>query len=432
MVFHSHMLNPRAFLEDCMRYQARTLWRNGIPWGEVNEAIDANFNYDVPDDGKAAWVAHTGCAWNNTDDPIVKERECPSCKKNVEIPWTTCNTEESAKTPEYVFSPQLLESAFPALPSPWIVLDHPCLYLCRRPGLIGNGYGDGNFSFKCPLCADIITNDFLCVSKFTKDCTNLIRKKFPLPGTILHLGNGTPELLPTDNRANKDARTFPNRMVERSFLRTGVMDLDWPAVHPMPSMHEARKLIEEVLASNYAVKRINGIPWELANKITSIRLKAAPRLAVRKMMSRYWHNRSCFALDLSGAVLRQGIFVDKMVDINWLHSPAAPDTMARLLAKYRRFFHIMATHPGDVAVPTLDVDLAWHTHQLCPGAYYRYSLEATGKFIDHNDKIDESKLSTAFEWTSKIYQETYDEVYSECTCWYCESKLVQLNSQYRT
>lgn len=45
----------------------------------------------------------------------------------------------------------------------------------------------------------------------------------------------------------------------------------------------------------------------------------------------------------------------------------------------------------------------------------------TRRLIDHDDKIDEDKLSTAFEWTSKEYQEIYGEVYSECTCWYCES-----------
>ncbi len=45
----------------------------------------------------------------------------------------------------------------------------------------------------------------------------------------------------------------------------------------------------------------------------------------------------------------------------------------------------------------------------------------TNVFIDHDDKIDEVKLSTAFEWTSKTYEKMFSSVYSECTCWYCES-----------
>jgi hypothetical protein len=110
-----------------------------------------------------------------------------------------------------------------------------------------------------------------------------------------------------------------------------------------------------------------------------------------------------------------------MYKLDWLHSPTARETTERLVGKYQRFFDIMAKHPHAVAVPTLDVDLAWHTHQLSPGAYYRYSVAKTSRFIDHDDKIDEDALSAHFAWTSKVYQDTYGEVYSECTCWYCEA-----------
>jgi hypothetical protein len=96
--------------------------------------------------------------------------------------------------------------------------------------------------------------------------------------------------------------------------------------------------------------------------------------------------------------------------------------MDRLLAKYYRYIDIIASYPDESAVPTLDVDLAWHTHQLSPQSYFNYTVKATGGFfIDHNDRVDEDKLSTAFEWTCKVYMEKYGEPYSECTCWYCES-----------
>lgn len=77
------------------------------------------------------------------------------------------------------------------------------------------------------------------------------------------------------------------------------------------------------------------------------------------MMARYWDNSSeIFALDLVGAVIRQGTFVQKMDRIDWLHSPALPSTIDRLIYKYRIFFRIMAENPSRMAVPTLDVDLA--------------------------------------------------------------------------
>ncbi len=66
-----------------------------------------------------------------------------------------------------------------------------------------------------------------------------------------------------------------------------------------------------------------------------------------------------FALDLVGAVIRQGSFIEKMHALDWLHSPTVASTMARLITKYARYFEILSRYPTQVAVPTLDVDLAW-------------------------------------------------------------------------
>ncbi|KAF5124312.1 Glycine-rich domain-containing protein 1 [Metarhizium anisopliae] len=145
----------------------------------------------------------------------------------------------------------------------------------------------------------------------------------------------------------------------------------------------------------------------------SSRYKIPPKSknCVRKMMSRYWENFSPFALDLCGAVMRQGVFVDKMVKLDWLHSPSARETMARLIDKYVKFMELMRRHPKQIAVPTLDVDLAWHTHQLIPPSYYADTTRATSKFIDHDDKIEEVKLNQAFEWTSKTYQVLFQEFF---------------------
>ncbi|KAL8671496.1 MAG: hypothetical protein Q9168_004010 [Polycauliona sp. 1 TL-2023] len=152
-----------------------------------------------------------------------------------------------------------------------------------------------------------------------------------------------------------------------------------------------------------------------------VSLKQKHRLAIRKTMSRFWGNSSIFSLDLVGAVVRQGTFIEKMHAIDWLHSPAVSSTMSRLPAKYERFFKILKLHKHNWAVPTLDVDLAWHTHQLHPVSYYEYSVRTTDRFINHDDKMYGPILSTAFEWTSKKYQSMFHEIYSECTCWYCEA-----------
>lgn len=145
-----------------------------------------------------------------------------------------------------------------------------------------------------------------------------------------------------------------------------------------------------------------------------------------------------FGLDLVGAVKRQGAFVRKMCQSDWLHSPLAFDTMTRLITKYGRFMAlIIASDASKLWVPTLDVDLAWHTHQLAPPSYYIYttsrciinlrisrnsvSRNGSGQFIDHDDKVEENKLGEAFVMTTKEYQGRFGEVYSKCACWYCEA-----------
>ena len=95
--------------------------------------------------------------------------------------------------------------------------------------------------------------------------------------------------------------------------------------------------------------------------------------------------------------------------------------MERLTVKYNRFLNIMARNRKKLCVPTLDIDLAWHTAQLSPNTYFNYTVTKCAKFVNHDDKIESATLQGGFEWTSKIYQKKYGEVYSECTCWYCET-----------
>ena len=91
------------------------------------------------------------------------------------------------------------------------------------------------------------------------------------------------------------------------------------------------------------------------------------RIAVRKVLSHYWDNSSIFGIDLVGAVLRQGTFVQKMVKLDWLRSPSTMSTVQRLIVKYHRFVRLAADWPKKTVVPTLDVDLAWVSHLV---SYY--------------------------------------------------------------
>ncbi|RYO82480.1 hypothetical protein DL766_006333 [Monosporascus sp. MC13-8B] len=342
LVWHAHMLNPRAYLEDCLRNGLKELWTLGIPWNLVNAAIDDNFNYDVSNECKIAWETNTGRKWNNMDDDPTKTLKCPICKEIIQIPWTTCGE------PEHTGNPSR-----------------------RHPGLEGNGYGDGNLEVRCPGCCSAINRQLLEFRKFVKDFEGLMAFGQPMPGTILSIRTGLPTRIPRGPEGSSFPQTFPNRLLKKH-LNWTIIDLVRRSPFKSPSMEDVRQALEISLnPNNSIVSMVDGqLEWQ---------------------------------------------------SIDWLHSPAARETMTRLIRKYRRFTNIMARHPDHIVVPTLDIDLAWHTQQLTPRVYFDWMVKETEKFIDHDDRIDEVKLTCAFEWTSKTYQEEYKEVYSECTCWYCES-----------
>lgn len=96
MVWHAFMLNPRNYLEDCIRFGLKHLWASGMPWPAVNEAIDTSFKYTVPEEGKETFCNMTGLSWNNADDPMSKTLYCPRCTQKLDIPWTTCARDNRA------------------------------------------------------------------------------------------------------------------------------------------------------------------------------------------------------------------------------------------------------------------------------------------------------------------------------------------------
>lgn len=340
------------------------------------------------------WSRETGLAWDNTKDSMVKTIQCPRCGIPVDIPWTTCE-----------FPDQNRSDVEKGLYDP------------------GNGYGDGYLHFPCPSCNIIICKELLTVAKFVRDHDALLGQAGrPMPGTVLDPVTGTPTK-PTPN-GTLPQYTFPNRMLKSdcTSIRSNIANLLLSGSQ-RPSMKDVRALIEKVTRDMRNIKQIEGIP-----QYNTYQLPLKSRMAIRKMMSRYWENFSPFALELGGAVMRQGIFIEKMCQLDWLHSSTALETMNRLIVKYTRFIKIMADNPGKSAAPTLDVDLAWHTHQLNPERYYSYTVGLAGRFIDHDDKVDGVTLGEQFEWTTKVYQELYGEVYSECICWYCECKDRSLSS----
>ncbi|KAK6359961.1 hypothetical protein TWF696_001084 [Orbilia brochopaga] len=126
---------------------------------------------------------------------------------------------------------------------------------------------------------------------------------------------------------------------------------------------------------------------------------------------------------LVDAVQRQSLFVDKMEKQLWIRSPALRGTLERAITRYRRFLQLFKFYPGKMLVPTLDIDLVWHTHQLSPFLYQAGTTKYARRIIDHNDKLGRPTLDDGFTRTKELYRIRFGQEYNVCTCWDCEALL---------
>ena len=144
------------------------------------------------------------------------------------------------------------------------------------------------------------------------------------------------------------------------------------------------------------------------------------------------HRRTEITRQLAGMVERQASFVDKMQGQLWLHSPAIGDTLQRAVDRYGKFLKMFKWYPNEVIVPTLDIDLVWHTHQCSPARYHEDTVSVTGRFINHDDTIAKDTLGAGLERTKMLFRTRFGQEYLTCTCWDCEATLsavTQLNRE---
>ncbi|KDQ63934.1 hypothetical protein JAAARDRAFT_51991 [Jaapia argillacea MUCL 33604] len=81
-----------------------------------------------------------------------------------------------------------------------------------------------------------------------------------------------------------------------------------------------------------------------------------------------------FSFELVGAVFRQSTFTTKMHDIGWtdpsfLESTRGNVVLRYTIVRYHAFLDIFSSHRHESLIPTLDISLAWHTHQTYDDQY---------------------------------------------------------------
>ncbi|KAL3844933.1 hypothetical protein ACJIZ3_002336 [Penstemon smallii] len=85
------------------------------------------------------------------------------------------------------------------------------------------------------------------------------------------------------------------------------------------------------------------------------------------------------------------------------------------VARYKGFLHLIKRNKEksipSFSVPTYDVDLIWHTHQLHPVSYCKDLLKIMGKILEHDDTDSDrtkgQKLDVGYSGTTKTFEEMY-------------------------
>ncbi|KKK27352.1 hypothetical protein ARAM_004096 [Aspergillus rambellii] len=399
MIWHTYMLNPRAYLEDCFRQAKMNVWSTPFPLHLIAECISVDegnrYLYNPGTLAPQAWTRMTGRKWDNFDDPSEFTLACPFCENKLQVPWTTAHISMVTSTTGKSVGFQAAE-----------------------------GYADPSFRVHCPGCNANLDHHYLSMLKFHFDNLELIDHEIPLPGTLFNANGVVKSRRKWGAKWKQLASNYYFIHFNQSFLHA----MKKPGLRCRSIRGVADLIYKDLYKRDRKIKALD-INTDLRSASLFGGAKGRGRGALRRMMSRYWGgNSSIFALDLVGAVMRQGTFITKMQGLDWLHlqSPVGlPGLMQRCIQKYSVFWSIIVKNPSKIVVPTLDVDLVWHTHQLDPRSYYEYSLATTAaekpiRFIDHDDKIDEGQLSDSFAWTVKQYRKaTRGMVYSECFCWYC-------------
>ena len=165
---------------------------------------------------------------------------------------------------------------------------------------IAMGFADKILPLKCQSCNTVVRHDDLKLIKFRKDMEALRKWDYPMPGTILSL-DGTRQASASTGR---HLPCFPNRLLKTNgSLHTNLLYRTAPG-KTSNSVDGIWTEFELALKDRKLIKTANGT--------FSATLQKEERIAIRRMMSRYWENSLPFALDLIGAVVRQGSFIEKM------------------------------------------------------------------------------------------------------------------------
>ncbi|KZP09938.1 hypothetical protein FIBSPDRAFT_759154, partial [Athelia psychrophila] len=351
MVWHAYLLNPGWYSEDTTRIPelSSLMTQSGTFTEAIVRGDEAHIFNAPPSEARIqAWVKTTSSPFDPLDSAAITLNRTFQCPE--------CRSAVSA---------------------PFITAD-------------GKGYAQKNFSIDCPsstcgLCD--INKSKLGVFKFAHDIST--------PGRLLA---GT-VYTPTDAADTARGALVTNAIMHGAPFNTKIK---FPATGMLWGIEHQALFYRLCKGSPATLMTFAG---------------AAMKDGGGKLIMGAYTDDSIFSIDLVGAVLRQGSFVKKMQVLRWtepgfFHDPEDEVVLQHSVARYHRFIDLIASSPGAFFVPTLDIDLAWHTHQLFAGKYMKNMKKYVDRYVDHDDNLEEGHLSTSFDFTCRAWQSRFYVAYT--------------------
>ncbi|TCD60359.1 hypothetical protein EIP91_010319 [Steccherinum ochraceum] len=361
MVWHSYLLNPSWYNEDCDRQRALAALNNYksvfvdvlIKIGDIN-------GYTASVHRMAEWQKATGTPWDPQHAMThLSHRNviCPKCDRTTSAPLMTASN---------------------------------------------TGYLQHEFSLTCSKCEFVINMENLAVNKFASDLGTLYS-----PSTLRNQA-GAGRLL----KSIQGQSFFKRKGEHMESLRGARNVLRGKAGGKISSI---RTYLGTALVRAGVLRHVVQLTATADHQTTH-----AICFRINRIMRAYTDDRP-FSVDLVGAVIRQGSFVDKMHAFGWTEPKYFDNAVDEVVivhavARYHAFLDLLHSVPNSLFVPTLDIDLVWHTHQLMGFTYASDTIKHVRRFIDHYDKIEEGFLSNALDLTCRAWQQRYDVSYMHCGC----------------
>ncbi|KAL1407994.1 hypothetical protein Q8F55_004791 [Vanrija albida] len=296
----------------------------------------------------------------------------------------------------------------------------------------GSGLALPDMSFTCSVCHLVLTREVLRVGRFLRD---LLRVRAGLIPHLAGMGDnayadvkkeyGIPMSQALLNTALTSVMNPYKAYIDLSGLTVGELGdkLEW-------SQDKVReKLVEQTTKDGGFIPivegKLSGVRGKFRRSLALGSARAGISGAIVRLNRAYSVGTGLDnTVDLAPAIMRQASFVTNMQKIGWLQmnrwtndqDPRRFYFIQKAAARYHAFLDLMNAHPTKFISPTLDIDLAWHTHQLHGAGYVRETTRHVGHLVNHDDAVADVALRNAYDETATLWAERFNTSYSGCGC----------------